>query len=334
MEEKLPIFNSAQQTGSKGAANFESIMNKFCLVTEIAQQDIGIDFSCTILENSKPTVFNFNVQCKATEDEGIYISKDNTYFSYQIKTSTINYWKQKPDPTFLVLVDNQKRTIYWVDALNYIKDKDISNNDKVTFRIPKISYFDDSTSSIPKDFKMSILNYHANFAPRVLKSIDILQNSLTDIEKLPSNQIGDIITKLQDSLFLVNEETTKLLIDIMKQHFRSSMKYAEKLDQLDETVRKYCKNGIYHEKFSFGDKEYSVLELENIIIKIETKKNMKLDELKKMAINFETFCSHIVHFYREMSNEDNPWHPNPQVKVDIENFESERIFTERLNIFF
>lgn len=94
MMSNLPKFTSNQMIGSRSGSIFETIMKKFCLINEIGQdQDIGIDFTGTVLENNKPTVLNFNVQCKGTDKTELKLSCDGTHYDYPVKVTTINYWR-------------------------------------------------------------------------------------------------------------------------------------------------------------------------------------------------------------------------------------------------
>lgn len=111
MKDNLPKFTPSQMVGNRAASVPQAVMQKFCIFEEIgANQDLGIDFIGTILEKSLPTRYNFNVQCKGTEDSGVKMNADKSKFVYSIKTTIINYWKQKKDVTFLFLVDIKKRS--------------------------------------------------------------------------------------------------------------------------------------------------------------------------------------------------------------------------------
>ena len=94
MGEKLPIITKNQQVGNRSAAILKSVMQKFCIFPELDQsQDLGIDFIGTVIKDVFPTEYNFNAQCKGTDDIEIKLKADGTTFKYPIKVSTINYWK-------------------------------------------------------------------------------------------------------------------------------------------------------------------------------------------------------------------------------------------------
>lgn len=67
--EKLPIYTKNQQKGNQSASLLKSILQKFCILNEIGQeQDVGIDFTGIVLKDSRPSDLCFNVQCKGTDE--------------------------------------------------------------------------------------------------------------------------------------------------------------------------------------------------------------------------------------------------------------------------
>jgi len=82
MKEKLPTMTINQSVGNRAASELQAVMQKFSVFQEIdTGQDLGIDFIGTIIENCHPTKYNFNAQCKGTDDsEIIYLfNKDANY---------------------------------------------------------------------------------------------------------------------------------------------------------------------------------------------------------------------------------------------------------------
>ena len=109
-------------------------MQKYCIFPDIEQsQDLGIDFIGTVINDGTHTEYNFNAQCKGTDNSEVKLNADGTVFAYPIKVSTINYWKQKKDVTFLFLVDERNEQIYWTAPLKEIENKDLSAQDTYTF---------------------------------------------------------------------------------------------------------------------------------------------------------------------------------------------------------
>lgn len=134
MGEKLPKYTKNQQIGNRSATILKSVMQKYCIFPDIEQsQDLGIDFIGTVINDGTPTEYNFNAQCKGTDNSEVKLNADGTVFAYPIKVSTINYWKQKKDVTFLFLVDERNEQIYWTAPLKEIENKDLSAQDTYTF---------------------------------------------------------------------------------------------------------------------------------------------------------------------------------------------------------
>lgn len=68
MGDKLPKYTKNQQIGNRSASILKSVMQRFCIFTELDQsQDLGIDFIGTVINNSYPTAYNFYAQCKGTD---------------------------------------------------------------------------------------------------------------------------------------------------------------------------------------------------------------------------------------------------------------------------
>ena len=60
MGDKLPKYTRNQQIGNRSASILKSVMQRFCIFTELDQsQDLGIDFIETFINNSYPTTYNF-----------------------------------------------------------------------------------------------------------------------------------------------------------------------------------------------------------------------------------------------------------------------------------
>ncbi|MGL5685367.1 MAG: hypothetical protein ACRCXQ_06220 [Vagococcus fluvialis] len=91
-KENLPKFTKNQRTGVTASSLLKSIMSRFSLINEIEQ----------------------------SQDVGLYLSSNKDIFDYSIKTSTINYWRQKNDPTFLFFVDIEDEVLYWVDNFTLV----------------------------------------------------------------------------------------------------------------------------------------------------------------------------------------------------------------------
>jgi tetratricopeptide (TPR) repeat protein len=71
--------------------------------------DIGIDFSCELLEDDSPSSKYFFVQAKGTKHFG-------KYWRRNIKKTTITYWLQQPSPVFLVVYEENSGNCYWLSV--------------------------------------------------------------------------------------------------------------------------------------------------------------------------------------------------------------------------
>uniref|UniRef100_UPI0013001A7F DUF4365 domain-containing protein n=1 Tax=Cyanothece sp. BG0011 TaxID=2082950 RepID=UPI0013001A7F len=107
---KLPKRTNSQKIGINAADFFCSVFSKFCNVIPVPQdRDLGIDFICEVMEGEYPTGKLFNIQCKGTEE--VKIKKNSMIVP--IKVTTLNYWLIQSNPTFLIVVDWQKKIFYW-----------------------------------------------------------------------------------------------------------------------------------------------------------------------------------------------------------------------------
>ena len=218
MGEKLPKYTKNQQIGNRSATILKSVMQKYCIFPDIEQsQDLGIDFIGTVINDCTPTEYNFNAQCKGTDNSEIKLNADGTVFAYPIKVSTINYWKQKKDVTFLFLVDERNEQIYWAAPLKEIENKDLSVQDTYTFHIPKTNCLDKNSTVLPEPFIFEIIRYYANFSENIIKQLDKVQDYSTDS----------------------NSRTNMLeLMEVLEKNFiKVDKKYKETIDKLIEKIK-------------------------------------------------------------------------------------------------
>ena len=278
MKEKLPTMTINQSVGNRAASELQAVMQKFSVFQEIdTGQDLGIDFIGTIIENCHPTKYNFNAQCKGTDDSEIKMNASKTEFTYSIKTQTINYWRQKKDVTFLFLVDIKKELIFWTAPLREVENRDLSKQDSVTIHIPLNNCISSKTDCLSSNFKFEIIRYYACFGQ-------------------------DIVSQL------INELNNKIEEDL-----KCTLIYCSRLDQMDDVVRQYCPNGIFNTKFSSGANQKTIkeckLELEQYV-ESDTISYEKLYQLSKEI--YEIRCN-ILGFLREMVYEDMPFTNHPDI---------------------
>ncbi|MDD3138116.1 MAG: DUF4365 domain-containing protein [Lachnospiraceae bacterium] len=327
--DKLPIFTKNQQKGNQSATVLKSILQKFCIINEIGQeQDIGIDFTGIVLRDNKPSDLCFNIQCKGTEDIESKRLSSSLEYSYPIKIETINYWKQKKDVTFLFLVDATVNKAYWVDVIEYLKGKDISNQNSVTIHIPQNQVISFDTKEMPNDFIFSVIRYYSNFAPYVNEQLKSIQKSIENLDV--GKNLIEILDILNKNIIEVNntyKETIQKILDKIEYDFGKSLYYAHKLDQMDDIVRIYCVNGIFNDS-SMG---YDGKSLKVIIQEVNDLRNMeidKIDDLEKLLMlshKIEEVEGNIMGFYREMAYEDCPMGDHSEIENDFGMYLARRI---------
>lgn len=307
MKDKLPKFTPAQMVGNRAASVLQAVMQKFCIFEEIsANQDLGIDFMGTILENSLPTKYNFNVQCKGTEDSGVKMNADKSKFVYSIKTTTINYWKQKKDVTFLFLVDIKKEVIFWSSPLKEIDNRDLSKQDSVTIHIPLNNIISSKSICLSSDFKFEIIRYYACFAQGVVSQ---LQNIRQMKDNNEISHMLELVKVLEANMLLVQNEYNELISELrnkITEDLNSTYSYWCILNTID-IVKKYCPKGIFDASFSNkkGGKTLGECEIKlESYVNNNTISHEKLYELSKEVFEIR---KNVLAFLREMAYEDCPY---------------------------
>lgn len=101
---ELPKVPREQRLGHSAEDYVRARLSRFSNPTKL-DPDIGIDFSCELLERDQPSI-SFYVQSKGTED-----FDDN--LGLAIKKSTVQYWLTRLFPVYLVVYDAKNNTCYW-----------------------------------------------------------------------------------------------------------------------------------------------------------------------------------------------------------------------------
>jgi len=161
----LPKRTQSQKAGESAADLFSSVFSEFCNVIPVPQsRDLGIDFICEIIEGDYPTGKLFNIQCKGTDEAKAH--KKSIHIS--IAVTTLNYWLLQPNPTFLVLVDRQKRFFYWTFPRLFLESyqENWQEQKSVSIPIPTENSFSQNIRSLPEGF-ISIVRKHASAKPRI-----------------------------------------------------------------------------------------------------------------------------------------------------------------------
>lgn len=83
------------------------------IVREITERDYGVDLYLEIVgEDRKVTGNLVALQVKGTRN--INFNSQDLYTFSGIKKSTVNYWKGLPVQVFLILVEVEKKDVYWI----------------------------------------------------------------------------------------------------------------------------------------------------------------------------------------------------------------------------
>lgn len=320
MEEKLPMYSESQQVGNRSATILKSVMQKFCIFTELDQsQDLGIDCIGTVISNHFPTEYNFNAQCKGTDNIDIKLNAEGTFFSYPIKVNTINYWKQKKDVTFLFLVNEQNEQVYWTAPLKEIDNKDISTQDTYTFHISVENCLDRNSIVIPEAFVFEIIRYYADFSENIIKQLDRIQefsahtNSREDMLKLM-----EILERNFNRVDDKYRETINKLIEKINFDLERSVDYCCTLDQMDDIVRIYCPQGIFNTPFGTGTGVKTIKECKLKINELISRESITYKELFDLSKEISELRGNLLGFYREMVYEDMPMSNHDAIEEEFE----------------
>lgn len=320
MEDKLPKYTKNQQVGNRSATILKSVMQKFCIFTEIDQsQDLGIDFMGTVINNSYPTTYNFYAQCKGTDNIAVKLNSAGTAFSYSIDTKTINFWKQKKDTTFLFLVDEKNEYVYWCSPLHEIEGKDIINQNSYSFHIYKKNCISRNSSKLSEDFIFEIIRYYANFSEGLTNQLLKIQELSADISS--QSHILELMEVLEQNFKNVSEkyqETINKLICRIKFDLERSLNYCCTLDQMEDIVRVYCPKGIFYTPFGTGTGSKTISECEQKINALISRKDATYKELYTLSKEIFELRGNLLGFLREMVYEDMPFSTHDDIDAEFE----------------
>lgn len=319
MGEKLPVYTKNQQIGNRSATILKSVMQKFCVFSDIEQsQDLGIDFIGTVINDSSPTEYNFNAQCKGTDNSEIKLNANGTAFSYPIKVSTINYWKQKKDVTFLFLVDERNEQIYWVSPLKEVENADLSAQNTYTFHIPKSNCLNRNSEMLPESFIFEIIRYYANFSETIIRQLNKVQYYSTNNNSIENMlELMEILEKNFNKVDEKYKETINKLIEKIKFDIERSIDYCYKLDQMDEVVRIYCPNGIFNTPFGTGKESKTIYEFKEKISALISRKDITYKELFELSKEAFELRGNYLGFLREMVYEDMPLSNHDDIEIEL-----------------
>lgn len=165
-----------------------------------------------IVENEIPQEQFFNIQCKGTDEADI--TSSTLYLTIQIKVSTINYWNQQNEVTFLFLVDNSTQNCYWCNPLEQIESRidEIQEQDKVNIRVPIENCINKQTLKLPSNFINDITLYVVKKMNRLSDMMHKIKNSIIDRHDLDISSSFEILSILVKETDKIKKIIMKLLI--------------------------------------------------------------------------------------------------------------------------
>jgi tetratricopeptide (TPR) repeat protein len=128
---KLPKVQWKQRLGNIAEEN--ALAGLSCFSNPMKHPtDIGIDFSCELLEQDQPTI-TFYVQAKGTEEF-------DENWGRAIEKSTVRYWLTRLFPVYLVVFDPKEKQCYWksIEEIRYwLLDKMKSESNTIYIKVDR-----------------------------------------------------------------------------------------------------------------------------------------------------------------------------------------------------
>lgn len=322
---KLPTYAVNKKIGNIAADILKASLQRFAIINSHEESiDLGIDMRGQIVENGVPRNQFFNIQCKGTASLEIDSTED--YFTKQISVSTINYWNQQNDTTFLFLVDNVTENCYWCNPIIDLNDRisEIQHQETVNIKIPKTNLINKQTTELPKEFIQSIILYVVNHLDIATSLVKRLSNAIENNESLDLDfsiqllqNIIPSIEEIQGHYYLIIEH----LIQEIKDSWSESNKYLNKL-VFNLPARDWVSNFRKETGFLQSKKSYEDLNQEvNSIIEDFTFKNLtvaRLEDLKESYKELLEYQTNLLAFLYEMSCEDDPNGNHTKLLIELD----------------
>ncbi|MFP3636024.1 DUF4365 domain-containing protein [Bacillus sp. SIMBA_033] len=311
---KLPKYAGNKQTGNIAADILKASLQRFAIINPHEESiDLGIDMRGQIVKNGVPKNQFFNIQCKGTASLDIESTED--YFTKQISVTTINYWNQQNDTTFLFLVDNATENCYWCNPIIDLNERisEIQGQKTVNIKIPKTNLINKQTTELPKEFIQSIILYVANHLNIARSLVKRLSSALENNESLDLDFSIQLLQNIIPSIEEIQgyyETIIEHLIQEIKDSWSESKEYLIKLFH-NLPARKWVSNFQTNTGFLLSGKSYNDLkqEVNSIIIDFESDKLTvsRLEDLKESYKELLEYQINLLAFLYEMSCEDNPF---------------------------
>lgn len=324
-DNKLPTYAVNKQTGNIAADILKASLQRFAIINSHEESiDLGIDMRGQIVENGVPKNQFLNIQCKGTASLNIESTGD--YFTKQISVTTINYWNQQNDTTFLFLVDNATENCYWCNPIIDLNERisEIQGQETVNIKIPKTNLINKQTTELPKEFIQSIILYVANHLNIATSLVKRLSNSLQNNESLDLDFSIQLLQNIIPSIEEIQghyDTIIEHLIQEIKNSWSESKEYLIKLIH-NLPARNWVSNFQTDTGFLQSSKSYNDLkqEVNSIIIDFESNNLTvsRLEDLKESYKELLEYQINLLAFLFEMSCEDNPYGDYTEITNELD----------------
>jgi predicted house-cleaning noncanonical NTP pyrophosphatase (MazG superfamily) len=312
---KLPKVIQSSKVGYTSADLLMSVLGKFSNIYPIpTERDLGIDMRGEMLDQDIPNGLHFNVQCKGTEE----VEESVEFISIPIKVTTINYWLQQKQPTFLVVVDRENQIFYWTYPFQQVSEKidEIQVQEKVSIRVPINSCFDSKTKLIPQKMVEIMENYESNNLEnyaQTLRTLPTVIGSLNMNDPLISRISGmhENMSKILDTAKIIEQTYNTLHLSLETSINQEIDKYRDVIIWLDHEpkVRNYITSDcVYDEPFGNGlTPQQTIDRVRDSLNRFSNDKSRNnLDELLESIFGLAELNRHLLFFLREILYENNP----------------------------
>lgn len=319
---KLPMYSNNKKTGNTAADTLKSVLDKFAIINMHEESiDLGIDMRAQVVEKEYPKELFFNIQSKGKEYVDTTDLKNNC-FKIQIKITTVNFWFQQNETTFLFIVDNETGNCYWCNPIVQLmpRIKEIQKNDTVVINIPLNNCLNSRSKSLPKEFINYIILYSVHNISKASGITNKISNIIYGNDSLGielSFEILSILIKEVDKIRNNYNEIAETLIQNIELELSNSIEFFIKLDQIDLS-RHYCPKGVFLDKgFSKTNKSIKELQKEANDLIEDFRNNPRNAEMLKSLENVyreieEIMCNSIGFLY-EMVCEDDPFNDHSEL---------------------
>lgn len=322
---KLPTYAAKKQTGNIAADILKASLQRFAIINPHEESiDLGIDMRGQIVENGVPKNQFFNIQCKGTDS--LDVESTEEYFTKQINVTTINYWNQQNDTTFLFLVDNINENCYWCNPIIDLSERisEIQGQGTVSIKIPKTNLINKQTTELPKEFIQSIILYvvnHLNVATSLVKR---LSNALENNESLDLDFLIQLLQNIIPSIEEIQghyDIIIEHLIQEIKDSWSESKEYLKKLIR-NLPARNWVSNFQTDTGFLKSSKSYNDLKQEvNSILTDFGSNKITISRLEDLKENYKELLEYQINllgFLYEMSCEDNPYGDYTELENELD----------------